>query len=94
MPAVLVCGHAGAVTHAAPRRTHTVTIAAMQIHLNGQPHQCRDGESLAELLAIAGYAHRRIAVEVNREIVPRSAHAQHALREGDQVEIVHAIGGG
>jgi sulfur carrier protein len=33
-------------------------------------------------------------VEVNREIVPRSVHAQHLLREGDRVEIVHAIGGG
>jgi sulfur carrier protein len=67
---------------------------AMQIHLNGQPHACRDGESLAELLTAAGYSQRRVAVEVNREIVPRSAHGQHVLREGDHVEIVHAIGGG
>jgi sulfur carrier protein len=66
----------------------------MQIHLNGQPHSCRDGESLAELLTSTGYSQRRVAVEVNREIVPRSVHAQHLLHEGDRVEIVHAIGGG
>ncbi len=69
-------------------------MTTMQIQLNGKPHQCSDSESLAELLVGTGYAQRRVAVEVNREIVPRSMHAQHILREGDRVEIVHAIGGG
>ena len=50
--------------------------------------------SVAALLDESGYGVRRVAVEVNREIVPRSLHAQHALREGDRVEIVQAIGGG
>ena len=66
----------------------------MQIQLNGKPHHCRDGESLAQLLVDTGYSLRRVAVEVNREIVPRSTHAQRTLHEGDRVEIVHAIGGG
>ncbi len=48
----------------------------------------------ATLLEASGYAGRRVAVEVNREIVPRSLHAQYALHEGDRVEIVQAIGGG
>ena len=39
-------------------------------------------------------AQRKVAVEVNREIVPRSLHAQRTVRDGDRVEIVHAIGGG
>ncbi|HET7932312.1 MAG TPA: sulfur carrier protein ThiS [Rhodanobacteraceae bacterium] len=66
----------------------------MQIYLNGQAHECAAAATVAALLEASGYAGRRVAVEVNREIVPRSLHAQHALHEGDRVEIVQAIGGG
>jgi sulfur carrier protein len=55
---------------------------------------CAAGSSLAELLAIAGYAGRRVAIEHNGAIVPRSRHAETRLADGDRVEIVHAIGGG
>ncbi|QAU24207.1 sulfur carrier protein ThiS [Dyella sp. M7H15-1] len=66
----------------------------MQITLNGHPHDCGQGATVIQLLLETGYAGRRVAVEVNHEIVPRSMHESHELREGDQVEIVHAIGGG
>lgn len=66
----------------------------MQIQLNGQAHQLAEGATIADLLAGAGLAERRVAVEVNREIVPRSQHGSRTLAAGDQVEIVHAIGGG
>ncbi|MEP7097319.1 MAG: sulfur carrier protein ThiS [Dokdonella sp.] len=66
----------------------------MKIILNGQEHDIAAPLTLAHLLAAAGYANRRVAVEVNREIVPRSQHAERVLDAGDQVEIVHAIGGG
>ena len=46
------------------------------------------------LLQAAGYGERRVAVEVNREIVARSRHGERALCEGDEVEIIQAIGGG
>ena len=46
------------------------------------------------LLEIEGFAQRRVAVEVNGEIVPRGSHASHVLQAGDRVEIVHALGGG
>jgi sulfur carrier protein len=49
---------------------------------------------VASLLADTGHGERRVAVEVNREIVPRSRHVQHELHDGDRVEIVQAIGGG
>ena len=66
----------------------------MQIELNGQP-RCFDADpTLADVLAAEGLAGRRIAVEVNREIVPRGRHAEHRLADGDKVEIVHALGGG
>jgi sulfur carrier protein len=66
----------------------------MQITLNGQPRDCGQGATVTQLLLQSGYAGRRVAVEVNHEIVPRSQHDGRQLREGDRVEIVHAIGGG
>ena len=66
----------------------------MNLILNGQPHTCADRCNVAQLLESTGHAQRRVAVEVNRRIVPRSEHATHLLAEGDRVEIVHAIGGG
>jgi len=66
----------------------------MQITLNGQTREFPGPQSVSTLLLAAGYAQRRVAVEVNREIVPRSRHAEHALAEGDRVEIIQAIGGG
>ena len=66
----------------------------MEILLNGQTLHLQAPVSLANLLEQQGYALRRVAVEVNRSIVPKSQHGLHMLREGDKVEIVHALGGG
>ncbi len=66
----------------------------MQITLNGRVGNYPDAITVHQLLETAGYALRRVAVEVNHEIVPRSRHDSHVLREGDRVEIVQAIGGG
>jgi sulfur carrier protein len=68
--------------------------SCMKIQLNGEPREFDAPLSVHGLLQAAGYGERRVAVEVNREIVARSRHATHALREGDQVEIIQAIGGG
>jgi sulfur carrier protein len=66
----------------------------MEIMLNGQAQDVAEALTIAGLLAEAGLADRRVAVEVNQTIVPRSQHASHRLAAGDRVEIVHAIGGG
>lgn len=66
----------------------------MQIELNGQPREIPDDTDVAGLLLLLEMADRRVAVEVNREIVPRGAHSGHCLRAGDRVEVVQAIGGG
>ena len=66
----------------------------MHITLNGDARDCAPGSTISSLLDASGYAGKRVAVEVNLEIVPRSAHATHRLADGDRVEIVHAIGGG
>ncbi|MGY6519872.1 MAG: sulfur carrier protein ThiS [Lysobacteraceae bacterium] len=66
----------------------------MRIELNGEATDLPDGLSVAGLLEHTGLAGRRVAVEVNREVVPRSLHAGRMLADGDRVEIVHALGGG
>lgn len=58
------------------------------------PRELAEPISIATLLDASGYRGRAVAVEVNCEIVPKSRHAQHLVRDGDQVEVVHAIGGG
>ena len=64
------------------------------IVLNGEARRFEAPLTVAALLERTGFGQRRVAVEVNREIVPRSRHAGHVLAEGDRVEIVHALGGG
>jgi sulfur carrier protein len=66
----------------------------IEVVVNGAPRTVADGASVAALLDALGLAGKRVAVEVNREIVPRSRHGAHALAPGDRLEIIHAIGGG
>ncbi len=66
----------------------------MQIHLNGAAREVADDTTLAALVGSLELGARRIAVEVNEVLVPRTRHAQHRLQAGDRVEIVQAIGGG
>ena len=66
----------------------------MHIQLNGSARQIRAPLTLAALLIDEGLAQRRVAVEINGDIVPRSQHGERLLAEGDVVEIVHALGGG
>lgn len=66
----------------------------MQILLNGAPTPIPESLSAMELIRQLELAGKRIALEVNGEIVPRSGHAAFRFTPGDKVEIVHAIGGG
>ncbi len=66
----------------------------MDIQLNGDAVTLDTDHTIAALLHAQGLAGRRVAVEVNGEIVPRGRHEAHVLRDGDRVEIVHALGGG
>jgi len=66
----------------------------MRIQLNGEPLDVAEGLTVRALLEATDRGQSRIAVEVNREIVPRSLHASRALHDGDRVEIVQAMGGG
>lgn len=66
----------------------------MEIQLNGAPHQIRSAQLLAELIADLSLMDKTIAVAVNRQIIPRSCWADHALQADDKVDVVRAIGGG
>lgn len=66
----------------------------MQIIINGNPTQVPEGTDMAGLLERLDLAGRRLAVEVNEELVPRSRFGEHRLADGDRVEIIHAVGGG
>ncbi|WP_158772428.1 sulfur carrier protein ThiS [Cobetia sp. L2A1] len=66
----------------------------MQIQLNGEAHVVAETTTIAALVESLGLEGRRLAVECNEDIVPRSEHAGTCLQEGDCIEIVHAIGGG
>lgn len=66
----------------------------MNIEVNGKCIDTEADATVASLLGTLGLAEKRVAVECNGELVPRSLHASHALKDGDRVEIVQAIGGG
>ena len=68
--------------------------SGMRIQLNGESLELPDGETVAALIARMDLTGRRVAVELNLDIVPRSQHADTVLNDGDHVEVVHAIGGG
>lgn len=66
----------------------------MEIVLNGKAHTVAADSRIDELVATLGFAGKRIAVERNGQIVPRSRHAETAIEAGDRIEIVVAVGGG
>ncbi|MGG4605042.1 sulfur carrier protein ThiS [Paenalcaligenes sp. Me131] len=66
----------------------------MNITLNGETRPLQTPCTVLELLQELDYVGKRIAVEINGDIVPKSQHATHQLNDGDQLEIVVAVGGG
>jgi sulfur carrier protein len=66
----------------------------MQIHVNGTLHEVAEVLSLNDLLELLELGGKRIAVEVNQELVPRSRFLEHRLSDQDRVEIIQAVGGG
>ncbi len=66
----------------------------MKLTVNGETREVPQAASVSELLALLGLDAPRVAVEVNRAIVPRARHAEHRLADGDAVEVVTFVGGG
>ena len=66
----------------------------MQVTVNDEPQRLPAGATVADLVATLGLGPRRVAVEVNREIVMRATYASTVLHDGDTIEIIHFVGGG
>jgi len=66
----------------------------MRLTVNGEERTFSNVQTVAALVASLGLDGRKVAVERNLEIVPRSTYAQIGLADGDRIEIVHFIGGG
>lgn len=66
----------------------------MRLTINGEDRELEDVATIAELVAALEFDTRKVAVERNLEIVPRSLHAATPVADGDRIEIVHFIGGG
>ncbi len=67
----------------------------LSLTVNGSVHVCRNASAtVADLIRELALEGKRIAVERNGEIVPKSSHAHTALTAGDRIEVVAAVGGG
>ena len=66
----------------------------LQIRVNGEQRDVAAGLSISEMLAELGLSPRKVAVERNLEIVPRSTLGEVRVEDGDAYEIVHFVGGG
>jgi thiamine biosynthesis protein ThiS len=64
------------------------------VFVNSKPQPLQDGANIAALLELLGMLQRRVAVEVNTELVTKNEWPQFKLKEGDRVEIVSFVGGG
>lgn len=66
----------------------------MLIQLNGESHELQSPSSISQLIEQLELTEKRLAVELNGEIIPRSEYGSTPLQPDDRLEIVHAIGGG
>lgn len=66
----------------------------MNVVINGEPRQLEGLATVADLVRFLGYEGKRIAIERNGDIVPRSAYEETGLADGDEFEVVVAVGGG
>ncbi len=66
----------------------------MKIKLNGETRQVVDQCSITEVLKILDLQDKRVAVEVNLEVIPRAQHSSFMLSADDKIEIIQAVGGG
>ena len=67
---------------------------AFSLVINGESRSFDSPMTVSALVEALGYAGKRVAIECNGEIVPRSKHAEAQLKNGDRLEIVVAVGGG
>jgi sulfur carrier protein len=66
----------------------------VKIIVNGEEISLPKGSNIQDLIAQLGYENKRIAIEINEAIIPKSKHLSHSLESLDRVEVINAVGGG
>ena len=66
----------------------------MKIIVNGEEISLPEHSNIHDLIAQLGYSNKRIAIEINDAIIPKSEHQSHLLESSDKVELINAVGGG
>jgi sulfur carrier protein len=66
----------------------------LSLHVNGDPRDVPTGCTVARLIDVLELGDRRVAVAINRDVIPRSRFATHYLQADDHIEILEAVGGG
>ena len=66
----------------------------MKIIVNGEETSLPEDSNIQDLIAQLGYNNKRIAIEVNEVIIPKSEHHSYLLESLDRVEVINAVGGG
>lgn len=66
----------------------------MQVTINGERKELSTEKSVSELIELLGFKGRAVAVEVNRQLVPKKQHETRQISEGDVIEVVTLVGGG
>jgi thiazole synthase len=83
------------VSHDGRGRDGSVSVdGTISIHINGEHRRVRQGMTLADLASELGFVPEKVAVERNLEVVPRSTLGQVLVEDGDELEVVHFVGGG
>jgi len=67
---------------------------SIDVVINGHPRTLAEGSTVAQLIALLGLSGKPVAVERNREVVPRAQHPTTVLADGDRLEVVTFVGGG
>jgi thiamine biosynthesis protein ThiS len=71
-----------------------MSLAEIPVKINGEPRSIPASLTVTDLIAHLGLSGGPVAVEVNREIIPRADHAKKKIQARDEIEIVHFVGGG
>jgi sulfur carrier protein len=66
----------------------------MKVTVNGARREVPEDVSVRQLVEHLGFGDGPVAVEINRSVIPRARHAEHRVAPGDEIEVVHFVGGG
>jgi sulfur carrier protein len=82
------------MSSSAPAEDATEVTEVIEIIINGEARRVAAGATIKDLMGVLGLGGKPVAVERNREVVPRARHGETVLGDGDRLEVVTFVGGG